>query len=169
MELVCSILRRILIAIAILVPPSFMNADGFEYGIWICKTNRKCDYVRFSDSPKITFTNNDEIIFATIAGELIYNLADVDEYKFGEVPSEGYTSVKSLEYDLSIRFHLENGIITLNNVPSRSKINIYSLNGMVVFSQTSQDTYISIDTVDFNSGVYIVTINDSQYFKFNKR
>lgn len=144
------------------------NVDS-EYGIIITKVDNTHEYVRFSEQPKILFNNNDELIFSTNRGDLIYEISDFASYEFGEVPKDNSSYSDDIYNYLKLDFLIQNDIITLYNIPLKSQINVYSINGQSIISQVSLNNNVNIDISLLRTGVYILTLNNIKQIKFKKQ
>lgn len=140
-----------------------------EYGIIINKTNGMQDYVRFSESPKISFNQNDEIVFATLTCSITLRLDEVEYYKFGDVPENGQTSISSMDTTNGIDLMLNQNDIVIRNLKPDTSIKVYAVNGAEMITTKNIDSEATVDISRLNQGVYILTINDAHSFKFSKR
>ncbi len=160
---------KIYLAILVLAFAFGMSAQEYEYGIIINKTNGTKEYVRFSESPKISFDKNDEIVFATASTSLIISINDVEGYTFGDVPAKDMSSLVDISAEKTIEFLIDGDEIKVNNIPDGAKIRVFSIVGVEIYNHTADTSRAVINISQFQSGIYILTVNNIHTFKFNKR
>lgn len=160
---------RIYLAILVLAFAFRMSAQEYEYGIIINKANGTKEYVRFSESPKISFDNNDEIVFTTASTSLIFSINDVEGYAFGDVPAKDMSSLVDISAEMAIEFLIDGNEIKVNNIPDGATIRVLSIGGIDIYTHTADTSQAIINISQFQSGVYILTVNNTHTFKFNKR
>ncbi len=146
-----------------------MNAQEYEYGIIISKTDGNRDYVRFSESPKIIFNENDEIVFSTDKSSIIYRINDIDGYSFGDVPFGELSSVAKIDAYV-LNFTVDKNMIVVNNITEQSHVSIYSMAGVEMYNRMAADSKdLVIDISRYEPGIYILTVDNVHTLKFNKQ
>ena len=142
-------------------------ASADEHGIIITAHDGSVSYVQFSDSPKISFNKNDEVVFSMKSSSLAFSLEKIDHYTFGSVP-EG-SGVEEILTPGSLDVSVTDSEIILKNIASGSIIRVFSLSGEIICSVVANANEAVIDTSSFDKGVYVLDLNSSLTFKFYKK
>lgn len=143
-----------------------VSAD--EHGIIITANDGSVSCVQFSESPKISFNQNDEVVFSMKSASLAFPLNKIDHYSFGNVP-DGTTYIDKATQSMNIDVKVTNSNIILRNIASDSAIKVFSLSGEMISSVIAKNNEAIVNTTSFAKGVYIIDINSSFSFKFYKK
>lgn len=144
-----------------------MLASANEHGIIITAQDGSVSYVQFSESPKISFSQNDEVVFSMKSSSLAFPLEKIDNYSFGSVP-EG-AGVKGILDLRHIDVSVTDTEIIVKNVANGTIIRVFSLSGDMKCSIVANGNSAIIDTSSFDNGVYVVDLNSSLTFKLYKK
>lgn len=163
----CCLWKKYLVLFCMFAVGKTAFAD--EYGIIINKTNGTQDYVRFVDSPKISFSGNDEIVFSTLSASIILRLDEVEDYRFGSVPDGGQSSIKNVTGCGGVEFSVMDSEIIIKNLSSDFRIKVFAMSGIEVMSLDATEDVVKVDISLLNKGVYLLNINSTHTIKFSKQ
>lgn len=123
--------------------------------IWI-KDGAKVTYA-LAEKPKITFTKN-ELIVNTTNVEIKYDLKNILRFSY-EGQSANITDLESVN---TITIH--DDALVFPSLSVNSTIFVYSIDGTLVLKKTvlMDDEYV-LPLSNFNTGLYIVNVNELKY------
>ena len=112
-----------------------------------------------------TKTSDGNLELSSDKGAITIPLSDVRNWTFSteEGSSDQWASIGGVSEDSAVTIQLQEGCITLGNLPEGSSVSLTAINGVGVAAANSVSGEYTIPTDTLTKGIYILTVNNRSF------
>ena len=117
------------------------------------------------ESGMTTKTSDGNLELSSDKGAITIPLSDVRNWTFSteEGSSDKWASIGGVSEDSAVTIQLQEGCITLGNLPEGSSVSLTAINGVGVAAANSVSGEYTIPTDTLTKGIYILTVNNRSF------